>query len=114
MSPLKLIAIALLLIYLTTKLAKWLKRRRRLVQAIERLPGPPVVPWAPLVNHALVMVYLDSVLKHRLGSFVIIYHLISTLYTLFPDTGLCRFWLGWKPIVVLFSPENVEQLLCST
>lgn len=84
------------------------------MEAIEKLPGPPIVPYAPIVNHALVMIYLDSVLRHRLGSFVIIYHLISTLYTLFPDTGICRFWLGWKPIVVLFSPENIEQVLSST
>lgn len=107
------IVVALSTIYLGVKFARWFKKRRRLVEAIEQIPGPPIVPFAPVINHALVMIYLDS-LKHRLGSFVIIYHLISTLYTLFPDTGICRFWLGWKPIVVLFSPENVEQVLTST
>lgn len=112
MALLKLLA-GLLLVYCGAKLAAWYKRRRRLCEAIERLPGPPAPLWAPLLNHALVMIYLDS-LKHKLGSFVIIYHLISTVYTLFPDTGICRFWLGWKPIVVLFSPENIEPVLNST
>jgi cytochrome P450 len=107
------ILLTLLTIFLGIKIARWHKKRRRLVDAIEKIPGPPSVPFAPVINHALVMIYLDS-LQHRLGSFVIIYHLISTLYTLFPDTGICRFWLGWKPIVVLFSPENVEQILNST
>lgn len=107
------IILTLMVIYLCVKLTRWHKKRRRLIEAIEKIPGPPIVPFAPVINHALVMIYLDS-LQHRLGSFVIIYHLISTLYTLFPDTGICRFWLGWKPIVVLFSPENVEQVLTST
>lgn len=107
------VVVTLFAIYLGVKFTRWHKKRRRLVDAIEKIPGPPIVPFAPVINHALVMIYLDS-LKHRLGSFVIIYHLISTLYTLFPETGICRFWLGWKPIVVLFSPENVEQVLNST
>lgn len=114
MSLIKTLVASLFIIYLSIRFIRWFRRRRKLVEAIEKLPGPPLVPYAPLVNHALVMVYLDSILKHRLGSFVIVYHLISTIYTLFPDTGICRFWLGWKPIVVLFSPENIEQVLTST
>lgn len=107
------VLLALLSLYLAIRLAKWFQRRRRLVQAIEKIPGPPIVPYAPIVNHAMVMIYLD-LLKHKLGSFAIIYHLVSTLYTLFPDTGICRFWLGWKPVVMLFSPENIETILQST
>jgi len=114
MSIIKVLVAGLSIIYLTIKIIQWVKKRQRLIAAIERLPGPPALNWAPFVNHALAMLYLDSILQHKLGTFVIIYHLISTLYTLFPDTGICRFWLGWKPIVVLFSPENIEQVLNST
>lgn len=49
-----------------------------------------------------------------MGTFTLAYHALSNLYRLFPDTGICRFWLGWKPIVVLYSPENVESILTST
>lgn len=81
--------------------------------AIERLPGPPNIPYTPIINHALIFVYLDS-LKHKLGSFTIAYHVLSNIHKLFPDTGICRFWLGWKPVVVLYSPENIETVLTST
>lgn len=113
MSPLIKLFIALLAIYLTIKLTKWYKRRRRLVEAIGKLPGPPIPVYAPVLNHALIMIYLD-LLRHKMGSFAIMYHLISTVYTLFPDEGICAAWLGWKPVVLLFSPENVEAILQST
>lgn len=107
------ILIALILIYLFVQISKWLKKRKRLVDAIEKLPGPPNMPYVPIINHTIVFIYLDS-LKHRLGTFTLAYHIISNIHRLFPDTGICRFWLGLKPVVILYSPENVEAVLSST
>ena len=108
----KLLA-GLILAYLVVKLIAWVKRRRKLVEAIEKLPGPPNIPYFPIINHALVIVYLDS-LKHISGTFTLVYHVLSNIYRLFPDTGICRFWLGLKPVVVLYAPETVEAILNST
>lgn len=107
------LAAALLLVYLSVKLYRWYARRRKLVQAIEQLPGVPAVPMAPILNHAVTLIYLDLI-DHRLGTFVIIYYLLSTVYALFPEQGICTFWVGWRPFVMLFAPENVEAILTST
>lgn len=104
---------ALALVYASLKLAQWLQRRRRLVDCIERLPGPPNLPFSPILNHALVVIYLDS-LRHKMGTFVLAYHALNNMHRLFPDTGICRFWLGLKPVVMLYSPENIESILTST
>lgn len=105
--------ISLLTIYISIKLFKWIKKRRRLVEIIERLPGPPNIPFAPIINHTSVVIYLDW-LRHPLGTFTLAYHQLSNLHRLFPNEGILRFWLGMKPVVVVYSPENIESLLNST
>lgn len=110
---LMIVLLTLTTIYTIIYVRKWYKKRRNLIEAIEKLPGPPNIPYFPILNHALVIVYLDS-LKHKLGTFTLVYHVMSNMYRLFPDTGICRFWLGPKPIVVLYSPETVESVLVST
>lgn len=107
------IALSLLFIYLIVKLSKWFKKRRRLIEMIEKLPGPPNISFAPLVNHALMIVYLDS-LKHKYGTPYLAYYAISQFNKLFLDTGIARFWLGLKPVVMVYSPENIESILTST
>lgn len=105
--------IALTLVWLSIKLFKWYKQRRRLVEAVEKLPGPPNIPFAPLINHGLVVVYLD-LLQHKAGTFTLTYYLMSTLYKVYSEEGLCRIWLGLKPVVLVYSPENIETILVST
>lgn len=105
--------IALIVVYALVKLTRLFKQRVRLIKAVEKLPGPPAPYHVPLVNHAFVLLYID-LLKHKLGTWVIVYHLVSGLSKLFPETGISSFWLGWKPFVALFSPENVETILTST
>lgn len=104
--------VTLVIYILYNKISQWHRRRKKLVEAIEKLPGPPNIPL-PIVNHSLVILYLDS-LKHHMGTFALTYHMLSNMRQLFPDEGICRFWLGWKPIVMLYSPENVESILTST
>lgn len=105
--------LALLGLLSALKFLAWFRARRRLVAAIELIPGPPNIPYSPVLNHTLVMVYLDS-LRHKLGTFTLAYHVLSNMHRLFPETGICRFWLGWKPVVMLYSPENIESILVST
>lgn len=107
------ILIALTIVWLTIKFFKWYKQRQRLVEAIDKLPGPPNIPFAPLINHGLVVVYLDM-LQHKAGTFTLTYYIMSTLHRVYSEAGLCRFWLGLKPIVLVYSPENIETILVST
>lgn len=107
------ILLALIIVWISVKFFKWYKQRRRLVEAIEQLPGPPNVPLIPLLNHAAIVVYLD-LLQHKSGTFTLAYYLISTLNVIYPESGLCRIWLGLKPIVLVYSPENIETILTST
>lgn len=107
------ILIAVIIVWISVQLYKWYKQRRRLVDAIEKLPGPPNVPLIPLLNHAAIVVYLD-LLQHKSGTFTLAYYLISTLNVIYPKSGLCRIWLGLKPIVLVYSPENIETILTST
>lgn len=95
------------------KCVRWFQFRRRLVKLIEKLPGPPNIPWSPVLNHTLVVIYLDS-LRHSNGTFALAYHVLSNMHKLFPETGLCRFWLGLKPVVMLYSADCVESILSST
>lgn len=110
------IVIALIIVWVSIKIFKWYRHHRRLVQAIERLPGPPNVPYSPL-NHTAVVVFLDllqQILQHKIGTYTLAYYMLSTLNVLYPETGLCRIWLAFKPVVILYSPENVETILNST
>lgn len=112
MSIIKLLC-ALIVTYLSIKIFQWYKRRRNLVEIIEKLPGPGNIYYAPLVNHTSVVLYLDS-WKHNLGTFTLVYHTLCSISKMFPDTGISRLWLGWKPVVIVYSPENIEQVLNST
>lgn len=105
------IVLALVVIFSIIQLTKWFRKRKRLVQAIEKLPGPPCV--VPIVNHGLIFIYLDF-LKHKWGTYTLTYHLMSNVHKLFPEEGIARFWLGLKPVVLVYSPENVETILSST
>lgn len=107
------LVIALFFTYLAIRVFQWYKRRRNLSEIIERLPGPGNIYYAPLVNHTSVIIYLDS-LKHNLGTFTLVYHVLCSTLKMFPDTGISRLWLGWKPVVIVYSPENIEQVLNST
>lgn len=105
--------ITLSIVYISIQLTKLYLRRRRLVHLIEKIPGPPSLPFAPIINHALVIFYLDF-LKHKLGTFFLTYHLVSNMHIAYPAEGMCRFWLGLQPTVLLYSPETVEPILAST
>lgn len=105
--------VILLTIYVSIQLIKFYKRRKRIVQLIEKIPGPPNIACAPLINHAIAVFYLDS-LDHKLGTFTLTYYLMSNLHVTYPEEGICRFWMGLKPTVLLYSPETVEAVLIST
>lgn len=105
--------LVLLTAYLALKLAAYFKQRRRLVQAIERLPGPPNIALAPIINHAAIIAYVDA-LKHPSGTFTLVYHALLNVNRVFNETGITRFWLATKPVVILYAPETIEALLLST
>lgn len=107
------ILITVSVVVISVKLFNWYKRRKRLVEAIEKLPGPPNISYLPIINHAIASLYLDS-LNLEIGSSALVYHSMLNIYRLFPDTGIIRLWVGPKPVVILYSPETVEPLLSST
>lgn len=100
-------------LYITHRLIQIWRERRRMVALIEKMPGPPNAKYTPVFNHAITIVYLD-LLNHKMGTFALTYHMLQNVHKLFPDEGIARFWLGLKPVVILFSPENIEPVLTST
>lgn len=105
--------IILFVIYVSIKLIKFYQKRKRIIQLIDKIPGPPNISFAPIINHALIILYLDS-LKHKLGTFALTYYIMSTIHIAFPKEGICRFWLGLRPNIFVYSPETVESILVST
>lgn len=103
----------LFIIYLSIKLTKFYRKRKRIVELIDKIPGPPNISFAPIINHGLVVLYLDA-LKHKLGTFTLTYYIMSNMHIVYPEEGICRFWLGLRPTVLLYSPETVESILIST
>lgn len=113
MIPAVKLIVALSIIYVSIQFIKFYKRRRRIIKLIDKIPGPPNIAFAPLINHAVAIFYLDS-LNHKLGTLTLTYYMMSNLHVTYPEEGICRFWLGFKPIVLLYSPETVESVLIST
>lgn len=105
--------IILTLIYVSIRLTKFYRKRRKIAELIDKIPGPPNLSFAPFINHGIVVLYLD-LLKHKLGTFTLTYHIMSNMHIAFPEEGLCRYWLGFRPVVLLYSPETVESILVST
>lgn len=107
------LTLVVLIIYLVTKISRWLKNRARLVEAIEKLPGPPTVPFIPFMGHTVVTLYVD-LLNHKQGTYEILYGMLNSLNTLYPGVGIARLWIGLRPVVFLYSAETVESVLTST
>lgn len=113
MSALLLTVVSLFAIYFAIKFTEWMKDRQRLIEAIEKLPGPPNFPILPLINHAITIVYIDF-LKHPYGTFTLAYQAMLNMNRIYPEEGLVRIWMATKPVVILYSPETIESVLLST
>uniref|UniRef100_T1JES0 Cytochrome P450 n=1 Tax=Strigamia maritima TaxID=126957 RepID=T1JES0_STRMM len=72
----------------------------RIRELINKLPGPPA--W-PLIGNALEL-YVDHAVFFELMAACTFCHTRCRLY---------RLWLGLKPYLVVFHPENVEAILSS-
>lgn len=104
--------VALLLgaIYIGQALFRWGRNRRRLVRLINKLPGPKQSLPA-LENCLMIMQHQEIAKQYKLDSYVLTYSLAPALTRAFIDKGLLCFWLSFKPVVVLYSPETIEPIL---
>ena len=87
-----------------------LRKRARMVKLIEQIPGPPVDPWFPWLGHALLVLDLDR-FKFQHGTYALIYQMIASVNQIYRNEGICKMWVGLKPLVLLYSPDDVEVTL---
>ncbi|XP_074600599.1 cytochrome P450 4c3-like [Brevipalpus obovatus] len=95
-----------LIFVLLRKYTKW----RRIVNLIEKIPGPPS-HW--LLGHANLVLDLDKI-GFPYGTYVLIYQMLASTPLIYGKERICRMWLGLRPFVLLFTPESVETILTST
>lgn len=51
--------------------------------------------------------------RYRTDSYAFVYSMLHGVCRAYMDIGITSFWMGFKPIVALFSPEKVETILSS-
>lgn len=104
--------IAIVLLWGALQYVRFHRKRRKLTDAISKLPGPPEVRIPILANFINILSY-EYVAQGQFGAFVLLYHEFLANCHVFLKEGIHRFWVGWIPFVVLYSPETIEPILKS-
>lgn len=112
-------------------LIRFLRQRARVVGLINKIPGPPVHPWFPWLGHALLVLDLDRCqfehgtyacmcklrsstwgrwIKRWYPFFPVIYQLIASANKIYKKEGICKMWMGMKPLILIYSPDDVEVI----
>jgi cytochrome P450 family 4 subfamily V len=109
------IIFGLAVIWLIAKFRKFYARRRTLTKKFDVLPGATPSPFHPIFDTInMMIVNRFSIKRDSMDSFVWVYELARANCRVFQDLGLFRWYLGHKPVVITFAPENVEAILQST
>ena len=105
MNPLIWLLIILLLLfaYFYPRLAKWWAERKRLIEMVDRIPGPPSIP---ILGCAHIFKFNMEEFSKQILDFSKDYQKLGL--------PLTRIWLGPFPVVNTFSPESVKCVLEST
>ncbi|KAH7644730.1 cytochrome p450 4v2-like [Dermatophagoides farinae] len=88
------------------------RRQYQLVSIVNKIPGPPVNPWVPWLGHAYIVLDLDRC-HYQHGTYALIYQMVSSVNKIYQQEGICRMWIGLKPLVLLYRPDDVEVILNS-
>nr|XP_027195023.1 cytochrome P450 4c3-like [Dermatophagoides pteronyssinus] len=89
-----------------------IRRQYQLVTLVNKIPGPPVNPWVPWLGHAYIVLDLDRC-RYQHGTYALIYQMVSSVNKIYQQEGICRMWIGLKPLVLLYRPDDVEVILNS-
>lgn len=103
---------AVLLIFAVLQYGRLQRKRKRLTDAISKLPGPPE-PRVPLLANMVNILLYEFVVAGQFDTYVLLYHEMLSNCRVFLKEGLHRFWISWIPVVVLYSPETIEPVLNS-
>ena len=106
--------LALIGVLLIVRLSQFYRKRKRLTDAISKLPGPPEVLAPLIVNVKIVLLYELAVALEEYDSMVLVYQEAFAASRLFNEAGMFHFYAVHLPIVVLYSPENIEPIMTST
>nr|ABF06549.1 CYP4BF1 [Ips paraconfusus] len=92
------VVVLLLFVYATLRIWPWILKRKRLIQMVDRIPGPTAIP------------ILGCAYQFRPKIEDFSYELLEYA-RLHKDSEVVRFWLGPIPIVCAFGPESVKTVL---
>lgn len=56
------------------------------------------------------VVFEEVELKDVIPSFPVIYQLIASANQIYKKEGICKMWMGMKPLILLYSPDDVEVI----
>jgi cytochrome P450 family 4 subfamily V len=107
MNPLLWIALAILFVLLTARkrIAEMISERKRLIQLIDKIPGPSAIP---ILGSALHFSPDSEKATYQMECFF-------RIYTEWIDSpGLMRIWLGPKPVVIVYKHETARPILESS
>ncbi|RWS12117.1 cytochrome P450 monooxygenase-like protein [Dinothrombium tinctorium] len=100
-----LMIVAFIFLKCVHRYLKW----RKFVAIIDSIPGPPSLG---ILGHAMLVVQLDRQ-QFEYGTYVLLYQMLSSTRIIYGKEKICRFWLGLRPLVILFTPEAIETILSS-
>ncbi|KAF7492036.1 Cytochrome P450 4c3 [Sarcoptes scabiei] len=89
---------------------KSIRNRINSIRLIDKIPGPPVNPYLPWLGHAYIVLALDRC-NYKYGTYALIFQMVSSVNRIYSQEGICRMWIGLKPLVLLFRPNDVEIIL---
>ncbi|KAJ6215404.1 hypothetical protein RDWZM_009904 [Blomia tropicalis] len=104
---------SIVLMFVIYFVVQFLRRRASMVRLINKIPGPPVDPWFPWLGHAMLVLDLDRC-KFQYGTYALIYQLVASVNQIYRQEGICKMWIGLKPLILLYRPDDVEVILSSS
>lgn len=87
-----------------------LKNFKRICDVMSKIPGPPN---HFILGNAILVLYLDK-FNFKYGTYVLLFQMGTAINLLFGEYKICKMWLGFKPFVILFTPEAVETVLTNS
>jgi hypothetical protein len=107
----RLVLITLLIALLLRWLILRILQLYRKVQLIDRIPGPrsfnPILGNLPFE----VLKYVGSDIEASRDMYTALLQAVRGYTEVYREQRIYRLWLGWEPLVILWKPETVEQIL---
>lgn len=103
--------LAALIALLVRYLIKRLLHLHRKVQLVNRIPGPdsfnPILGNIPLE----ILKFVGSDIEASRDMYTNLLQAVRGYTEVYREQRIFRLWLGWEPLIILWKPETVEQIL---